>query len=201
MKHVLKSILYLLNPLLIPLFGVLIYFAICPRFTSSSILISNALGLLITTVITPIVTLFFLKNINIIDSIRLQTLKDRKIPMLLQIGFYILTIKTLINIYNFPELYYFFAGVLFTTMFALVLVLSKFNTSLHMAGIALITTFTITLSIHFSINQIILIASLLVLNGLLATACMIHFHTATKELLVGLLIGSVPQLILFQLWL
>jgi len=200
-KPVLKSILYLLNPLLIPLFGMLIYFAICPRFTSSSILISNALGLLITTVITPIVTLFFLKNINIIDSVQLQTLKDRKIPMLLQIGFYILTIKTLINIYNFPELYYFFAGVLFSTMSALVLVLSKFKTSLHMAGIALITTFTITLSIHFSINQIVLIAGLLVLNGLLATACMVHFHTATKELLVGIVIGSVPQLVLFQLWL
>ena len=184
-----------------PLFGVLIYFLISPRFTAGNILLSNTLGLLIVTVITPIVLLFFLKNLGFISAVSLPNIEDRRIPLLFQIGLYILTTKTLINIYDFPELYYFFAGTLFATMLALISILLRFNISIHMIGIAIVTTFTIALSIHFSINQIFLIAGLFLLKGLIATATLIHSEHTAKELLAGLAIGAIPQLLLFQLWL
>ncbi len=201
MRFFLKSITYLLHPLLMPLFGVLIYFMIAPRFTAAHILLSNALGLLIVTVITPIVLVFFLKNLGFISGVTLTSMEDRRIPLLLQIGLYILTTRTLINIYDFPELYYFFAGTLFATMLALISILLRFNVSLNMIGITLITTFTIALSIHFSINQIFLIAGLFVLHGLVATATLMHSNHSIKELILGTLIGTAPQLALFQLWL
>lgn len=200
MKYFLKSIVYLLHPLLMPLFGVLIYFLIAPRFTADHTLLSSVLGLLIVTVITPIVLVFFLKNLGFVSAISLPAIEDRRIPLLLQIGLYILTTKTLINIYDFPELYYFFAGTLFATMLALVSILLRFNVSIHMIGIAIVTTFTIALSIHFSINQIFLIAGLFLLNGLIATAILAHSTHSLKELAVGLLIGAIPQMALFQLW-
>ena len=200
MKYFLKSITYVLHPLLMPLYGVMIYFLIAPRFTADYVVVSNLLGLLIVTVLTPIIFIFFLKNLGFVSSIKLVTIADRRIPLLLQIGLYILTTKTLINIYDFPELYYFLAGTLFASMLALVSILFRLNVSLHMIGSAMVTTFTIALSIHFSINQIFLIAGLFLLNGLVATATLICNEHTLKELAIGALLGTVPQLGLFLLW-
>ena len=200
MRFFLKSVAYLFHPLIMPLLGVIIYFGIAPRFTPHHIVFSNVFGLLIVTVLTPIVLLFFLKNLNFIDAIQLPTLDDRRIPLLLQIGLFILTTRMLINIYDYPELYYFFAGVLFATMLTLVCVLIGIKTSLHTAGAAAITTFTIALSIHFSINQIILIAGLFFLNGLIASAAIQEHQQTSRELFIGILIGVLPQVLLFQLW-
>lgn len=59
MNFFLKSISYILHPLLMPLAGAIIYFAAAPRFIPEEIIKSKLFGVLILTVCIPIVLFFF----------------------------------------------------------------------------------------------------------------------------------------------
>ncbi len=201
MNFLLKSITYLLHPILMPLLGSIIYLSISPRFIPVNIIESKIFGLTIVTVLIPIVLFFFLKTTRIISSIHLEKVKQRKIPLMLHSFLLLLVIKTMIDINNFPELYFFILGILFSTLSALFMVFFSIKISLHMLGTGSVTMFIITLSIHFGINLTLLIAILIIVNGLLATSRLHHKAHTYLELLLGLLIGIIPQLTLINFWL
>ena len=184
-----------------PILGVIIYFIISPRFTPAPIVYSHIFGLIIVTVLAPIVLSFFLKNLGVTETLYLENVEERRIPIILHIGLFILTIKTLINLIDFPELYYFFSGMLFSLIGALAFVIFKYKVSLHMIGIGAITAFTIGLSVHFSTNQIMLIGGLFILAGFIATSRLFTQEHTPTQLLLGVLVGIAPQITLYRLWL
>jgi len=61
--------------------------------------------------------------------------------------------------------------------------------------------FTITLSIHFGVNLILLISTLMIANGLVATSILHCKSHGNLELILGFLIGVIPQLTLVTFWL
>jgi len=98
------------------------------------------------------------------------------------------------------ELYYFFLGVLGTLISCQILVYLSFKASMHMMAIWGLTTFVIGLSIHYHINITPLIAILILCVGAIATSRMyLKCHT-TEEIIIGSVIGIVPQFILFGFW-
>ncbi len=201
MNFFLKSISYIFHPLLMPIAGSIIYFITAPRFIPDNIIKAKIFGLLVVTVLIPIVLYFFLKTLGVITSIHLEDVKQRKIPLLLQSLLLIVVIKMIIDVYNYPELYFFFLGVLFSSLSAIFLVLFNIKASLHMIGTGAITMFTITLSIHFGINLTILIAAMMIANGLVATS-RLHDNAHTNlELVLGFLTGIIPQITMVKLWL
>ncbi|RZS98925.1 hypothetical protein [Aquimarina brevivitae] len=201
MNFFLKSFSYLLHPILMPLLGAIIYFAAAPRFIPDEIISAKIFGLVVITIFTPIVLYFFLKSSGAISSPHLEEVKQRKIPLLLQSILLIVVIKLIIDIYHYPELYYFFLGALFSSLSAIFVIFFNIKASLHMVGISAVTMFTVALSIHFSINLTALIAILMVANGLVATS-RLHMKAHTNlELILGILIGILPQLTLINLWL
>ncbi len=201
MNFFLKSISYILHPLLMPLAGVIIYFVAAPRFIPEEIIKSKLFGVLILTVCIPIVLFFFLKSLGIINSIHLENAKQRKIPLLLQTLILIVVIKMVIDVYRYPELYFFFLGILFSMLSAVFMIFFNIKASLHMIGISGITMFTIALSIHFGMNLTLLIAALMVANGLVATSRLHCNAHSNLELVLGFLIGVIPQLTLVNFWL
>ncbi|WP_062056670.1 hypothetical protein [Aquimarina longa] len=201
MDFFLRSISYIIHPLLMPLTGSLIYFYTAPRFIPYEIMTGKLFGLIILTVLIPIVLFFLLKSIGVIDSIHLENVKQRKIPLLLQSILLIIVIKMVIDVSHYPELYFFFLGILFSSLSAIFIAMFAIKASLHMIAISSLTMFIITLSIHFSLNLTLLISILMVLNGLVATSrlhCKAH---SGLELILGFLIGVIPQLTLANLWL
>ncbi|MCK8522522.1 hypothetical protein M0D21_13135 [Aquimarina sp. D1M17] len=201
MNFFLKSISYILHPLLMPLAGAIIYFVAAPRFIPEEIIKSKLFGVLILTVCIPIVLFFFLKSLGIINSIHLENAKQRKIPLLLQTLILIVVIKMVIDVYRYPELYFFFLGILFSMLSAVFMIFFNIKASLHMIGISGITMFTIALSIHFGMNLTLLIAALMVANGLVATSRLHCNAHSNLELVLGFLIGVIPQLTLVNFWL
>lgn len=199
MNFFLKSISYILHPILMPLIGAIIYFAAAPRFIPENIIKAKLIGLTVITVLIPIVLFMFLKNMG--TSVQIENLKQRKIPLLLHAILLVVVIKVLIDVYHYPELYFFFLGILFSILSAVFMVLFKIKASLHMIGISGITMFTIALSIHFGMNLILLISALMIANGLVATAMLHRKSHGFLELILGLLIGVIPQLTLVNLWL
>ena len=201
MNFFLKSVSYIIHPLLMPILGALIYFVVAPRFIPDEIIISKLFVLVIITIIIPIILYFLLKNLGLVSSIHIANVKQRKIPLLLQSIILIVVIKMVIDVYHFPALYFFFLGALFSLLSAIFMVLFSIKASLHMIGISAITIFVIMLSIHFGLNLTLLIAVLMTLNGLVATSRLYCKAHTTKELIIGTVIGILPQITLANLWL
>ncbi|AXT57760.1 hypothetical protein J8L88_10630 [Aquimarina sp. MMG015] len=201
MNFLLKSISYIFHPILMPIAGSVIYFITAPRFIPENIIQAKIFGLVVVTILIPIVLYFFLRTIGVVTSIHLEDVKQRKIPLLLQSLILLLVVKMIIDAYNYPELYFFFLGALLSSLTAIFIVFFDIKASLHMIGSGAVTMFTIALSIHFETNLILLIAAMIFANGLVATS-RLHYKAHTNlELTLGFLIGVIPQLTLINFWL
>ena len=87
------------------------------------------------------------------------------------------------------ELYYFFIGILVSTLVCFVLAVFKVKASIHMLAASGFFMFAVALSIHFKININGTIALMMVLLGAIATS-RLHLKAHTyPELIIGSLIG------------
>lgn len=202
MEHrILKSISVLFHPLIMPLLGVMFYFYKTPRYIDLDIINAKLISLFILTVLLPILLFFLLKTLGKVSSIYLKTTNERIIPLALNGVITVLILLRVLPQNEFIELYYFFIGILMSTIISLVLAFAKFKASLHLVSISGIFMFFVALSIHFSINIIGEIALICLLIGAIATS-RLHLKAHTyKELIMGFFVGLIPQLILIPNWL
>ena len=81
------------------------------------------------------------------------------------------------------------------------LTLLNFKASIHMIASAGVLLFFIALSIHFNININGTIVFFFIILGAIATS-RLHLNAHTNiELIIGVFVGLVPQLILINYWL
>lgn len=201
MAKILKSISYIFHPLLMPLLGVVFYFFKSPRFIPEEIMKAKLVSLFILTVILPILLYFLLKTLGKVKSIYLETTNERIIPLILNCFVVIIVLQRIITPSQIIELYFFFVGILISTMACLMLALFKFKASIHMISVSGLFMFLAILSIHFSININGILALMAIIMGAVATS-RLHLNAHTyKELIMGVFIGMIPQLILVPYWL
>ncbi len=201
MDKILRSISYIFHPLLMPLLGVLFYFRNSPRFIPEEIVEAKLVSLFILTVILPILLYFLLKTLGKVKSIYLETTNERIIPLILNCFVIIIILQRIITPSQVIELYFFFVGILISTMACLMLAFFKFKASIHMIAISGLFMFLVILSIHFSININNTLALMVIIMGAVATS-RLHLNAHTyKELIMGVFIGMIPQLILVPYWL
>lgn len=199
--YLLKSISYIFHPLLMPLLGVIFYFSKTPRFIPEPVMKAKVFSITVLTIILPILLYFLLKTIKKVDSLELKTSKERIIPLTLSALIIFLILKRVLSYDEIPELYYFYLGILFSTLTCLVLAILKFRASIHMIGSAGFFMFAVALSIHFKININGTIALMCIVMGGIATSRLhLKAHNNT-ELLIGFFVGLVPQIVLLNYWL
>jgi len=201
MSIFLRAAAYIFHPLFMPLLGVLFYYGVTPRFLNQEIVLSHLMVVAIITIAIPLVIFFLLKNFGILTTIHLKEVKERKLPLMIQCILLLLLLKFVFHPFEQAPLYYFFLGVLFTTLTALILVFFNFKVSLHQMGIAGISVFIIMVSIHYEINLLIWMAIAFIVNGWVASS---RLHTKSHtpiELIFGFVIGAFPQLVLVSNWL
>ncbi|MDX1782895.1 MAG: hypothetical protein R3361_01920 [Aequorivita vladivostokensis] len=201
MRFFLKAASYIFHPLLMPLLGTVLYFNVTPRYLEPELMRANLFAIGIITVLMPLVVFFLLKNLGVVETIYLKEVRERKFPLMIQCILLLLIIKMIFDPYEDPELYYFFVGMLFSAFSALVMVLFKLKVSLHQMGVAGILMFLVGLSAHFKINLLVTISFFLFVNGWVASSRLNSDSHTYPELGIGLLLGAIPQLILFNLWL
>ena len=201
MNNILKSISFIFHPLLIPLLGVVFYFAKSPKYISLQIIQAKLISLFILTIVLPVLLYFLLKTLGKAKSIYLETTKERIFPLIVNCIVVLLVLNRILTANQIIELYYFFVGILISTLTCLFLVFMKIKASIHMTSIAGLFMFFIALSIHFSININGTLAIMFILTGAIATSRLhLKAHTAI-ELIIGFFIGFMPQLILLNYWL
>tara|TARA_R110001592_G_scaffold82653_3_gene244737 strand:+ start:5393 stop:5998 length:606 start_codon:yes stop_codon:yes gene_type:complete len=201
MDKFLKSVSFIFHPLIMPLLGVIFYFSKSPRYIPVQIIQAKLISIFILTVVLPILLYFLLKTLGKVKSVYLDTTRERIIPLILNCIVVSLVIKKIVPANQIIELYYFFLGILVSTLACLFLAIMKFKTSIHMVSVAGLLMFFIALSIHFSININGTLAFMSILVGAIATS-RLHLKAHNYiELLIGFFIGMIPQLILLKYWL
>lgn len=201
MNFFLRVASYLFHPLLIPLFGVLFYYQITPRYFEPELIRAKSYAVIIITILIPLITFFLLKNLGVVSSVHLRKVKERKFPLMIQTLLLLVIIKMVFSTYYSPELYYFFIAVLFSSIAALLLVIFGFKVSLHQMGIAGLTMFIIALSVHFNKNILIEIGFLFFANGWVASSRLETKSHTLPELIAGFFLGVIPQLVILNFWL
>jgi hypothetical protein len=200
MNQLLKSISYIFHPLLMPLLGVVFYFSKTPRFIPESVMKAKVFSITILTIVLPILLFYLLRTINKVDTFHLETVKERRIPLLINSIIIILIVIRVLPKNEIPELYFFFIGILISTMTCFALALVKFKASIHMIASAGFFMFAMALAIHFKININGTLALMCIILGAIATS-RLHMKAHTPvELTAGFLVGLMPQLIVLNYW-
>jgi len=157
--------------------------------------------ILVITIIVPILFFMLLRSTGHVKSMMLPENSQRRIPLILQCFLYILLVKRSIVIMRYPELHFFFLGALFSTILALVCSLFKIKASLHMVAISGFTIFAVGLNMHLQMHNPYWGAFLILMSGIIASSRLeMNAHTP-RELLIGLFIGVLPQVLFLYLWL
>lgn len=201
MKFLLKTASYLFHPIWMPFAGTLLYFLISPRFFPQQVIQAKILAIAILTIFIPIVFFFLLKTLKKTSSLFLSEVQERRWPLLFSAFVDLLILKFILDYFDYPELYFFFLGIFTSTMAALLMVLLRTKISLHMLGLGGITTFLILLSVHFQLNLVFTISFMIAIIGLTASSRLHYKAHSMAELLLGLLLGILPQIAAGFLWL
>lgn len=201
MGFFLKAGAYVFHPLLMPLLGTYLYYEVSPRFIEPELRLTKLFAVAIITFFIPVITFFLLRNLRLVESIHLREVRERKFPLMINCLLILLIVKLVFDPYQDPELYYFFVGILFTTITSLILVMFKFKVSLHQMGIAGVTVFLIGLSVHFQVNMLVWIGFFLFGNGWVASSRLYTRSHTYPELIMGFFVGAIPQISLLNFWL
>ena len=184
-----------------PLAGVLCYFVISPRYFNPEFLYSKIFATSIMTVIIPILSFYMLKNLGQVTEIHLKEVKERRYPLLMQAIFTFILLQIVFDGYEIPALYFYFVGILGSSVAALVLAILKFKASLHMIGVAGLVTFILGLSLHYGQNLLLLLGILIIGIGATASSRLEAKAHTYPELIIGFFVGFIPQLLVFRYWL
>lgn len=197
----LTAISYISHPLFIPLAGTLAYFIITPKYSPLEVQSGNILPIFILTIIIPIVSYLILRNIGVVRSIFMPSLKERKYPLLIHIGLLLMIIYEVIPNNFVVEIHYYFLGLTIAAIAALFTLFFKVKCSLHLMGLGSLYMFLTALSIHFEINITLALSILTIFIGLVASSRLYLKAHSKAELFVGFCIGFISQLLLVRFWL
>ena len=201
LKKILPIFSYIFHPLFTPVQACFFYFLFHASDYKIELITTFFLQIAIVTILTPIALYFLLRFTGKVDSIMIADIEQRKIPLVFQSFLIIILLKKSISLDYYPELHFFFLGALCSILFALGLLYIKTKASLHMLAISALTVFVFGLNIHLQMGSIYFVPFMLLMNGFVASSRLVMQAHTPRELVIGLLIGSIPQLAFLFLWL
>jgi membrane-associated phospholipid phosphatase len=184
---------YVFHPILVPIVSSLLYFIIIPTHVPKEFSY-KILGLIfIVTYIIPILLLYFLKKVRLIESYQLPTIEERKFPILFFILLTFLIGNLLLRTETVNLLAYSFYGCSLAMGIVYLLFLGNIKTSLHSIGIAGLLGFVGVISYEYKLNLLVLIISLFLLFGIVATSRLKLEAHKISEIYIGFIIGVFTQ--------
>lgn len=200
-KKILPLFSYVFHPIFISIYGTLFFFFTTQTYQYKSQFYLTLLQVGILTLLLPISLYYLFMSLGLISSFTEATIKERKLPLLIQATLLLILIKLSASLDNFPELYYFFMGGLLSSIIAYASLYIKTKVSLHMIGICSLATFIYALSIHFQIQLINTISLSTIMIGLVASSRLYMKSHTPFELIIGSLIGIGSQITFWNIWL
>ena len=192
---------YVFHPIFISIYGTLLYFLLTQNVIYETQLYLTLIQVGILTLLLPLALYFLFVSLGVIDSFTEATIKERRIPLTIQVVLFFILIKFSVSLTYLPELYYFFLGGLISSCLALISVLLNYKASLHMIGITSLACFTYALCVYYQLGFVNIVAFVIVCIGLVASSRLYMKSHNVNELIIGSLIGIIPQVALWYFWL
>jgi hypothetical protein len=200
-KKCLPIFSYIFHPIFSSIYGTLFFFGIAKNYFNNPQIYITLIQVTILTVLMPLSMYFLFRSLGLLSSFTEASIAERRMPIAIQAILLFVLIKYSISKEMFTELYYFFLGGLLSTLVVLSAVLLKFKASLHMIGISALTAFIYGLSVYYQLPFTYLIGICIICMGLVASSRLYKKAHTPIELIAGIFIGMVPQLLLFKYWL
>ena len=192
-----KFISYILHPVIIPIISTLLYFIIIPNHIPKEFAYRVLSIVFITTYIFPILLLYFLKKVKLIENFQLESVNERKFPILFiaatTLGLGLLLLKS--NIVDLLALSFF--GCTLSLIIVYILLFIKIKTSLHTLGISGLIGFISIISYDYKLNLLVLLILLFLFLGIIATSRLKLKAHNMSEVLIGFIIGLMSQQIIY----
>ena len=192
-----KFISYIFHPVLTPIVCTLLYFIIIPNHIPRKFAYWVLIIVFVTTYIFPLLLLYFLKKVKLIENYQLSSINERKFPI-----FFFTSVTLFLGIrllkFDIIDLLAFsFFGCALALSISFILLFIKIKTSLHTLGISGLIGFISIISYEYKINLLILLILLFLIFGFIATSRLkLKAHTMS-EIFIGLIIGFTSQLIIY----
>lgn len=197
MNTFLKLPSFLFHPLFMPMLGVLGVYLFLPLAVAKITILSELVLVAFLTIVVPLLFLLLLKKMNLIASLHLKKVKERKLPVL----FFTCIAAFIINFIFTPAanqlFFYFFSGVFFSGILASVFTVLNFKVSLHMIGLSGLSTFLLFMLRSFHPSNVFYLSFFILLLSWLASSRIYMKAHLARELLVGTIIGILPQFYFF----
>lgn len=188
---------YLFHPLWIPSFGTFYFFLRSPSYYEPQIIGAKMLAVSVLTFFLPAVILFTLRYMRHIQTYELKDVRERKLPLLLFTVIAAFILRYVFSYASFPVMNLFFMGIFISGILMTLAALIRYKVSLHTAGISGLLVFVCLLSYYFLIPGIAWIAFLFLALGWTFSARLASRAHNVRELVLGILVGGVPQLLMF----
>lgn len=200
-KKVLLASSYIFHPLFAGVYATAFYFWYFRFWFDLQELYYYGLQVVILTIFIPLTIYFLLVSLKQITSFATASIKERIIPLWINLVLLWILMQKSLDMQIMPGLYFFFFGALVANVFALLGIYLQVKASLHMMALTSLTTFILALSIHLQIPMIEWIClSVIVVGAVASSRILMKAHDVT-ELVVGGLMGIVSQLTFWKFWL
>ena len=195
MKTVAKIISILFHPLIIPTLGIFILFntnsylnfAIAEEMKTAILLLIG-----ISTFVIPALVSFLLLNKKIINSLEMETPKERVIPYLFTILFYFITLYMLNKAPIPPIIFKFIIATTISIILAFTINF-KWKISAHMIGIGGLLGALITVALLLHVYMLPLIIAAFIVAGLLGSSRLILNAHTSAQIYAGFALGFICQ--------
>ena len=201
-KKCLPVFSYIFHPIFVSLYGTLFFFSVAKSYYYNPQIYITLLQVTILTVLLPLSLFFLMRSLGMLHSFTEASLTERRLPITIQAVFLFVLLNESISREIFTELYFFFLGGLISAVLVLGAVLLKFKASLHMIGISALTAFIYGLSNYYKLPfSSYIIGICIICMGFVASSRLYKKAHTPVELLAGMTIGIIPQLLLYNYWL
>lgn len=189
----------LFHPVFVPLYTVILYFYVSPRYFLPQNIKFLIFYLLIVAIIIPLLFFWIMFSTRFVSGLSLENPRERFYLSLVMAIIYFIILNKIMHYHQYIELYPFFLGI-----FLSVLMLSVYNfwgqkPSIHAMSVGGMFVFFVIWS-YYTHRNILFYLSLIVLTGaiVIATRLYLKAHDGS-EIIRGLLIGAAGQIISFYL--
>ncbi len=191
---------YLFHPLWLSTYAIVFYFSYSGFMYTYENMLAKIFATIILTVFLPLLFLILLKPLKIIESLHLNDVKERRIPLLFFTSVTAFILNFIFDPIQYKIPFYFFSAVFFTGIICILLSFLNYKISLHSAGISSISTFIIAFSLFYQTQTLIFVAlSIFATGWVLSSRLTLKAHNL-NELITGLILGTGSQLIFVQFW-
>ena len=192
-KYLLQPFSYIFHPIFISIYGAILYFL----FTKNNALLAEVylsfIQIFILTILLPISFYLLLKALKKVKSFTEATIEERRLPIFIQVVLLYFLLNFTVLETHFPELYKFFQAGFISSFLVFLSVMLSFKASLHMIGITSLFVFTVMLTSYLEIEATYTLAYLIMCMGFVASSRLYMKAHTPVELIVGMIIGGLPQ--------